>query len=142
MRIHLANGQPNATGLCRCLLDTGSDLNLVSLRILRTLSLQFIGQQGPKVTTAGGAQFFPIGDVLLKWHMDKREQVTYTANFWVVPDVPPALFDIVLGNQWIDKHKALQRNSSVMIARSLGFHPLPPSTGDSVGSSFDDDISA
>lgn len=142
MRIHLENGQPNATRLCRCLLDTGSDLNFVCLRILRTLSLQYIEVQGPKVTTAGGDQFFPIGNVPLTWHMDKREQVTYTANFWVVPDVPTALFDIVLGNEWINKNKALQRNPSVFIARSLGFHRLSPSTGDSFGSSFEDGIDA
>jgi hypothetical protein len=122
IHIHLDQDQGDLTELCRCLLDTGSDFNLVSQRTLRILGLQFTEPKGPAVTGLGGAQILPIGSISLRWHMDRREQVSYCENFWVISDDTPPLFDVLLGKHWIKKHKALLRNPEVMLARSLRLH--------------------
>lgn len=128
IHIHLDKDRPDLTELCRCLLDTGSDFNLVSQKTLRTLQLPFTEREGPAVTGLGGAKILPIGSVLLTWHMDRRERVTYTKNFWVISDETPALFDVLVGKHWIKEHKALLRNPKVMLTRYLGLDSSPSRT--------------
>ena len=119
IHIHL-DRDPPLTEVCRCLLDTGSDFNLISQRTLRTLELQFTAREEPTLTGIGGFQIFPIGSVVLTWHMDRYEKVAYHDTFLVISDDVRPLFDVLLGKDWIKKSKALLRNDKIMLARCLG----------------------
>jgi hypothetical protein len=127
IHIHPDKHRPNLTEPHRCLLDTGSDFNLVSQKTLRMLSIPFNEREKPVMTLLGGVQFLPIGSVLLAWHMDKHKQVTYYEEFFVLSESKPPLFDLLLGKDWIRKNKALLRNPEVLLVRHLGSHDLPTS---------------
>lgn len=122
IHIHLDQYWPNLTEPYRCLLDTGSDFNLVSQEALRRLSIPFNERKTPAMTLLGGVQFLPIGSVRLSWHMDKHKQVTYNDEFYVLSDSTKPFFDVLLGKDWIRRHKALLRNPEVLLVRHLGPH--------------------
>lgn len=122
IHIHLDRLGPKATRICRCLLDTGSDLNLISQRILASLGLAFNPCRGPPVTGIGGIEVAPIGSVVLTWHMDGRQNTKYSEQFWVISNNPPARFDVLLGSDWIMETGALLRNREIMLARCFGLH--------------------
>lgn len=122
IHIHLDKSQPDPIQICRCLLDTGSDCNLVSERIVRSLQLTVNEHEVDPVTPLGGIQILPIGTVELNWHMDNRKSVIYSESFLVVPETAQPSFDVILSNNWIEKYQAFQRNPRVMLARHLRFH--------------------
>ena len=128
MHIHLDKDRPEDTELCRCLLDTGSDFNLISETTLLTLHLPFNKRRGPGVTGIGGAQIFPIGSVVLTWHMDGQRGKTYYETFWVISEDTPALFDVLIGKEWIKKTNALLKNPKVLLSRFLPLHLSPMGT--------------
>jgi hypothetical protein len=125
IHIHLDENQPDLTQVCRCLLDTGSDFNLISQRILRKLKLSFTPGEEHAVTGLGGVQILPIGSVLLRWHMDRHKEVTYFETFLVISDDTPAQFDVLIGNDWIMEQEALLPNLKILLARCLRFHRSP-----------------
>jgi hypothetical protein len=106
IHIHLDEDRADLTEPCRCLLDTGSEFDLVSERTLRNKRLSFARCEVSPVTGLGGFQILPIGSVLLKWHMDRKKQTTYHRTFLVISDDTPALFDVLIGKDWIVEHKA------------------------------------
>jgi hypothetical protein len=114
---------PDLTEPCRCLLDTGSDFNLVSERILRELGQLFTRseRERPTLIGIGAVHILPIGSVVLTWHMDRKNR-KYSDIFWVISDDTPALFDVLIGKGWIKKYKAFLRNPEVMLTRQLGLH--------------------
>jgi hypothetical protein len=120
IHIHLDQHRPNLTEPSRCLLDTGSDFNLVSEETLHRLSIPFNERKTPAMTLLGGVQFLPIGSVRLSWHMDKHKQVTYHEEFFVLSDSTKPFFDVLLGKDWIIRHRALLRNPKVLLVRHLG----------------------
>ena len=123
IHIHPDRHRPDATQLCRCLLDTGSDLNLISERILHLLQVPLLAHEGPPVTGFAGIPLVPMGSVMLTWHMDGFQHVRYCRKFSVISnDTLAPRFDVLLGNVWIKETNALLRNAEVMLARRLGLH--------------------
>ncbi len=119
IQIYLDRSIPDLTESCRCLLDTGSDFNLISQRTLRTLKLQFTAREGPTLTGLGGVQIFPIGSVLLTWHMSHHKNVIYADTFLVISDDEQPLFDVLLGKDWIEESKALMRKPRILLSRKM-----------------------
>jgi hypothetical protein len=130
MHVHPPTNPPDLTELCRCLLDTGSDFNLVSERLLGELGLPLTHSEHerPILMGLGGARILPIGSVVLTWHMDCKKLINYSDIFWVISDDTPALFDVLIGKNWIKKYKALLRNPAVMLARPIGLDSSHNST--------------
>ncbi|KAF7507456.1 hypothetical protein GJ744_010387 [Endocarpon pusillum] len=125
IHIHLDTAGPEVTKICRCLLDTGSDFNLISERTLSFLGLTFYSHEGPAVIGVGGIPVVPIGSVVLTWHMDGKVDVKYCKQFWVISNKTPALFDVLLGKDWIKETKALLRNKEIMLAHCPSLHRGP-----------------
>ena len=113
LHFHLNKDQPSTTATSKCLLDSGSDLNLISQRFLHLLGLPLIPHEAPTVTGIGGIPVIPIGSVILTWHMDSKEHFRYTRKFWVISNDTPALFDVLLGQRWIKETKAFLRNQEI-----------------------------
>lgn len=116
IHIHFEKDQAEATEVRRCLIDTGSDFNLISESTVLDLGLEVSRRRGPEVTGLGGAQIFPIGSLMLRWHMNHHSEITYYEPFYVISQDTPALFDVLIGKKWIKKYKALLRNDQVMHA--------------------------
>lgn len=122
IHIHMNRDQPDETEVCRCMLDTGSDLNLVSQRTLRNLGLQFTHRKGPTLTGLGNVPIFPVGFIMLTWHVNRHEKITYSEEFWVISDDVHPLFDVLLGKDWIHDNNALLRNPKILLMRCLGWN--------------------
>jgi hypothetical protein len=120
IHIHYDRDQPDLTEPRRCLLDTGSDVNLVSQRTLRMLSLSMTECEDSVISL--GAQILLIGSTKLSWHVDCQEQKTYHTNFLVVADDIRPRFDFILGKDWIKENEALLHNPRVLLVHSLGSH--------------------
>lgn len=122
IHIHMNRDQPDETEVCRCMLDTGSDLNLVSQRTLRNLGLQFTHRKGPTLTGLGNVPIFPVGFIMLTWHVNRHENITYWDKFWVISDDVHPLFDVLVCKDWIHNNKALLRNPEILLMRRLGWN--------------------
>jgi hypothetical protein len=133
VHIHLDENQRDRTQVCRFILDTGSDLNLVSESILRELGLSLTHSEcePPTIIGFGDAHILPIGSVFLTFHIDGKENKEYSEVFWVVSEDMPALFDLLFGKHWIKHHKALKRNSNIWLACRPRLHRsrIPTSVG-------------
>ncbi len=109
--------------VCRCLLDTGADLNFVSQQTLDNSQLPFVPRvprEVPSVTVLGGSKIQPIGSIRLTWHIDNHAGQIYSDDFWVISNIMRPPFDVLLGHRWIKEQRAFKRNSSVLLA-SLPF---------------------
>ncbi|KAF7504835.1 hypothetical protein GJ744_001701 [Endocarpon pusillum] len=114
--------QRDRTRIRRCLVDTGSDINLVSKKTLDDLQLRYDPNVEDLVYGISGHPLLPIGSIVLTWHMDGQAAV-YSQKFSVIPDEIPVAFDVLLGKPWINKAGALRRNSKVLtLTRRLGLH--------------------
>lgn len=122
IHIHLNRDRPHETEVCRCMLDTGSDLNLVSQRTLRNLKLQFTVRKGPTLTGLGNVPIVPVGFIMLTWHVNRHEGFTYHDQFWVISDDVQPLFDVLLGKHWIKDNKALLPNPEILLMRCVGWN--------------------
>jgi hypothetical protein len=124
VHIHLdQNKPPDRTQVCRFLLDTGADLNLVAERVLKDLGMPLpnLENEPPTLTGLGDVHVLPIGSVILTFHIDGKTH-DYSEMFWIISENTPALFDLLFGNRWIKHHKALRRNPTVYFSRPLRGH--------------------
>lgn len=93
-------------------LDPGSEVNLVSERILDELNY-------PYYYTAGalhmlGNELRTVGDIMLKWHVAGKPDQVYTTDFTVIAKDVPLTFDFLLGRGWCKETKALIKNPEVL----------------------------
>jgi predicted aspartyl protease len=100
----------------RGLLDTGSDVNLVSGNIVAELNMQRYYEPS-KVLTLGDKLVTTTYIVIIKWHVDGKPEKPYTTEFLVIPEEIPCAFDFLIGSGWINHTKALIRNHKVFFLR-------------------------
>lgn len=124
MHIHLDNRWRGPTRIRRCIIDTGSDINLVTQRTLDALKLPYSLDGEDPVYGISGAPLLPIGSTVLTWHMDRHETI-YAQRFLIISDEAAVTFDVLLGKPWINMTGAVRPNLNVMLTQRPGLHPSP-----------------
>jgi hypothetical protein len=126
MHIHICvDGVNKTTTLARGLLDTQSDVSLISAKQVATLGLEHMMQptnvMDPiRVYTLGkgkSSSITPKGSLLIRWHINKHEGRTYNEEFLVLPDALQPHFDFLISKHFIAQHKFLLRNDAVLYLR-------------------------
>lgn len=97
MVIHLAEGENALRVTC---LDTGADVNVISIDVVNCLGLDKEQYQGPPLKPIGGT-YLPQWQVTLDWHV-ARFHKTYTSTFAVLDKAHSADFDILLGKKTVE----------------------------------------
>ncbi|KAI4262254.1 MAG: hypothetical protein L6R42_002567 [Xanthoria sp. 1 TBL-2021] len=97
MVIHLAKGEDALRVTC---LDTGADVNVISIDVVNSLGLDKEQYQGPRLKAIGGT-YLPQWQVTLDWHV-ARFHKTYTSTFAVLDEAHSADFDILLGKKTVE----------------------------------------
>lgn len=95
------------------LLDSGSDVNLVSERILDELKYPYYHNAGA-LCMLGKNELRTVGDITLKWHVARKPDQVYTTNFTVIAKDVQLGFDFLLGRGWCKETKALIKNPKVL----------------------------
>jgi hypothetical protein len=93
-------------------LDPGSEVNLVSERILDELNYHYYCNAG--VLYVPGSELQTVGDITLKWHVAGKPDQVYTTDFMVIAKDVPLSFDFLLGRGWCKETKALIKNPEVL----------------------------
>lgn len=107
--------KPEHTTPRRGLLDTGSNVNVVSAKVVDELNMtpwcerSQINTLGIPVTTTGV--------VTVRWHVDGRPEKLYYTQFWVIPPDIECAFDFLIGSSWIRHTKALIPNREFFFLR-------------------------
>jgi hypothetical protein len=96
-------------------LDPGSQVNLVSERILEELGYDYYHNRNMSIFMLGGIRLQPVGDITLKWHMEGKPNRVQTTNFAVIAKDVPVSFDFLLGRGWCAETKALVKNQEVLL---------------------------
>jgi hypothetical protein len=98
-------------------LDPGSQVNLVSERILEELGYEYYHNKSMKILMLGGSELQPVGDITLKWHLEGKEDKpgqVHTTDFTVIAKDVPVSFDFLLGRGWCAETRALKKNPEVL----------------------------
>ena len=95
-------------------LDPGSNVSLVSERILEELGYKYYRNTETNIFMLGGRKLQAVGDIPLKWHVDGKPDQVYSTDFMVIPKDVPVSFDFLLGRSWCAETKALLRNREVL----------------------------
>jgi hypothetical protein len=93
-------------------LDPGSEVNLVSERILDELNYPYYHKVGALYIL--GNTLRTVGDMTLKWHVAGKPDQVYTSDFTVIARDVPLTFDFLLGRGWCKETKALIKNPEVL----------------------------
>jgi hypothetical protein len=93
-------------------LDPGSEVNLVSERILDELNYPYYHNEGTLYMV--GNELRTVGDMTLKWHVASKPDRVYTTDFMVIARDVPVTFDFLLGRGWCKETRALIRNPEVL----------------------------
>lgn len=121
----------------RILLDTGSDLNLISNTAYREVNSPIRRTQHSVRSLAGQTSI--IGETALSWvflvSKNLVEIPPQRDNFSVLASAEPAAFDCILGHPWISSH--LEVFSALVQSKqpspySSGLRELPPAA-DAIG---------
>ncbi|CAO1596971.1 hypothetical protein XANCAGTX0491_000798 [Xanthoria calcicola] len=132
MVILLANGT-NAQRVAS--LDTGSDLDVISIHVVDSLKLKKEPYLGPSLTTIGST-YRPEWQVTFDWHVANFRR-TYTGTFAVLDAKHSGDFDMLLGKATVEDKQFYYMNNNVWFNKrnneemtpSLGFddakHILP-----------------
>lgn len=96
MVIHLAKGADAFRLTC---LDTGANVNVISIDVVNSLALAKERYQGPRLKPINGI-YLPQWQVTFDWHVAKFPK-TYTSTFAVLDEEHSADFDILLGEKTI-----------------------------------------
>ena len=81
-------------------LDTASDVNLISEKVVTELGMSMERYNGPPCSPLGGPLMHPIGEIELEWHVYKRAK-TYTTRFAVLKNDHSRHFDGLFGHETI-----------------------------------------
>ena len=97
-------------------LDTASQKNIVSQRVVKRCRLRVEGYDGPSLRPLGRADtsLHPIGQTTFEWHVCKRQR-TYTTTFAVLEDELCPDFDIILGEREIEERGFYKNNDEVFL---------------------------
>jgi hypothetical protein len=95
-------------------LDPGSQVNLVSERILEELDYAYYHNRDMSIFALGGSELQPVGDIWLKWHVDGKPDLIHTTKFAVIGKDVPVSFDFLLGRGWCAETRALKKNPEVL----------------------------
>lgn len=126
MHIHICvDGENRTTTLARGLLDTQSDVSLISRKQVAALGLEHvvtpINVMDPiRVFTLGKgitSSITPKGSLPIRWHINKHEGLIYSEEFLVLPDALQPHFDFLISKHFIAQHKFLLRNPAVLYLR-------------------------
>ena len=108
MVIHLSNEDHSIRVTC---LDTGADINVISIDVVNSLHLAKEPYQGPPLKPIGGT-YLPEWQVRFDWHVAQRTK-TYTSNFAVLDKDHSGDFDILLGKETVEEIEFYKVNSRV-----------------------------
>ena len=97
-------------------LDTASQKNIVSQRVVRRCRLRVDQYNGPSLRPLGRAdgELHPVGQTTFEWHVCKRQR-TYTTTFAVLGDELCPDFDIILGEKEIEQRGFYKNNDEVFL---------------------------
>jgi hypothetical protein len=95
-------------------LDPGSQVNLVSERILEELDYEYYHNKAMSIFMLGGSELKPVGDITLKWHVEGKPDRVHSTDFTVIAKDLPVSFDFLLGRGWCAETRALIRNLEVL----------------------------
>ena len=110
MIIHVPRGE-GIFKTCICKLDTGSQVNVLSLSIAKGLPIPIEPYSGPRVTPLGDP-IQPVGQITLDWHVREKNK-TYTTRFVVLDDKSSKGFDALLSDPTIGEIEFYQINDTV-----------------------------
>ena len=96
-------------------LDPGSQVNLVSERILEELGYGYYHNRNMSIFMLGGEELQPVGDITLKWHREGKPDRVHITNFTVIAKDVPVSFDFLLGRGWCAETRALVKNQEVLL---------------------------
>ncbi|KAL9616068.1 MAG: hypothetical protein Q9204_008617, partial [Flavoplaca sp. TL-2023a] len=108
MVVHLSNEDHSIRVTC---LNTGADINVISIDVVNSLHLAKEPYQGPPLKPIGGT-YLPEWQVRFDWHVAHRTK-TYTSNFAVLDKDHSGDFDILLGKETVEDVGFYKINSRV-----------------------------
>ncbi|KAL8893318.1 MAG: hypothetical protein Q9192_005388, partial [Flavoplaca navasiana] len=108
MVVHLSNDNHSIRVTC---LDTGADINVISIDVVDSLHLAKEPYQGPPLKPIGGT-YLPEWQVRFDWHVAHRTK-TYTSIFAVLDKDHSGDFDILLGKGTVEDVGFYKVNSRV-----------------------------
>ena len=123
MHIHICvDGANKTTTLARGLLDTQSDVSLISGKQVAELGLEHMVRptNAIRVYTLGKgitSSITPRGSLFIRWHINKHEGRIYNEEFLVLPDALQPHFDFLISKHFIAQHEFLLRNTAVLYLR-------------------------
>ena len=115
MVIHLANEENAQRVTC---LDTGADVNVISINVVNSLGLAKERYNGPALKSIGDT-YKPQWQVTFDWHVAKRKK-TYTSTFAVLDEDHSGDFDILLGKATVGKYEFYVVNTNVWFSTTKG----------------------
>ncbi|KAL9014675.1 MAG: hypothetical protein Q9173_000671 [Seirophora scorigena] len=105
-----------------CCLDTGADLDVISLDVVEDLGLKKDAWEGGKVYPVGES-FTPKWQVTFDWHVAEFQK-TYTSTFAVLDKVHSRDFDVLLGHETIENIGFYFTNGRVWMFTNDGTRPV------------------
>ncbi|KAL8768485.1 MAG: hypothetical protein Q9209_005276 [Squamulea sp. 1 TL-2023] len=108
MVIHLPDGENAMRVTC---LDTGADIDVISIHVVNSLGLIKEEYQGPPLKPIGGT-YLPQWQVKFDWHIADFYR-TYTSTFAVLDEDHSGDFDVLLGRVSVEDIEFYQMNDKV-----------------------------
>jgi hypothetical protein len=118
MQIHRP-GQGPMTKSFRGLLDTQSDVNLISVKTVEELGLLMHARpisdmSAIRLHAIGGSIITPTSSIMITWHTNGKDHITYTKEFYILPQtLPEPAFDCLIGRETILQESFLTRNQDI-----------------------------
>lgn len=101
-----------------CCLDTGSDIDVISLDVVEDLGLKKDAWEGGKIKPLG-EPFTPVWKVTFDWHIAGFYK-TYSTTFVVLDKNHSREFDVLLGHETIEKIGFYLSNGNVWMITNGG----------------------
>ncbi|KAL8861941.1 MAG: hypothetical protein Q9178_001811 [Gyalolechia marmorata] len=114
MVIHLPNDDNAQRVTC---LDTGADIDVISINVVNTLGLAKEPYDGPALKPICGS-YTPQWQVTFDWHVAERTK-TYTSTFAVLDEDHSGDFDVLLGKTTVGKYDFYVVNSKVWFSTTV-----------------------
>ncbi|KAL8696340.1 MAG: hypothetical protein Q9224_002846 [Gallowayella concinna] len=122
--IHLANDGNGTRVAC---LDTGADVDVVSIQVVDSLGLRKEDYKGSPLKPIGHP-YHPQWQVTFDWHVAKFKK-TYTSTFAVLDEEHSAGFDVLLGRRTVEACEFFRVNPAVFFQRVEYETVLPNANG-------------
>ncbi|KAL8992246.1 MAG: hypothetical protein Q9169_007252 [Polycauliona sp. 2 TL-2023] len=119
MVIHLPKDKHAMRVTC---LDTGADVDVISIKVVNSLGLSMEPYQGPRLISISGT-YKPQWQVTVDWHVAERTK-TYTSTLAVLDEHHSKDFDVLLGQKSVDEIGFYQINDKIWFSVSNTETPL------------------